>query len=155
MFGRLAAKPCMSWMHWLWPQIWHLFWIMQLCHTVNSMSTVADTVLFLITPSTILFYIKKWDRRPPCLSTMHGVACGTDNQVSVAVGPRLLILVNAISVVTHKAFVFHHAAVSAHPLCQPASLSPGIIYHRSTEHMRHSLSSLSSSSLVTLPVPAI
>lgn len=86
---------------------------------------------------------------------MRGVACGTDNQVSVAVGPRLLILVNAISVVTHKAFVFHHAAVSAHPLCQPASLSPGIIYHRSTEHMRHSLSSLSPSSLVPLPVSAV
>lgn len=74
---------------------------------------------------------------------MHGLACGTDNQVSVAVGPWLLVLVNAISAVTHKAFVFHQAAVSAHPLCQPASLSPGIIYPRSTEHMGHSLSSCS------------
>lgn len=61
---------------------------------------------------------------------------------SVAVCPRLLVLVNAISALTHKAFVFHHAAASAHPLCQPASLSPGIIYPRSTEHTGHLLSSL-------------
>lgn len=71
--------------------------------------------------------------------------CGT-------VDPWLLVLVNALSMVTHKAFVFHHAAVSAHPLCQPARLSPGIIYTRSTEHMGHSLSSLSFSPLVPFPV---
>lgn len=75
-------------------------------------------------------------------SIKRGLACGTDNQVSVAVCPRLLVLVNAISALTHKAFVFHHAAASAHPLCQPASLSPGIIYPRSTEHTGHLLSSL-------------
>lgn len=75
-------------------------------------------------------------------SIKRGLACGTDNQVGVAVCPRLLVLVNAISALTHKAFVFHHAAASAHPLCQPASLSPGIIYPRSTEHTGHLLSSL-------------
>lgn len=75
----------------------------------------------------------------PFPSISHGLACGTDNRVSVAVCPWLLVLVNAISAVTHKAFVFHHAAVGAHPLCQPASLSPGIIYPRSTKHMGHFL----------------
>lgn len=123
---------------------------MQLCHTVNSMSTVANTVLFFGYPSTMLFHIKSETGVPHLFLSMHGLACGTNSQVSVAVGPRLLVLVNAISAVTHKAFVFHHAAVSAHPLCQPASLSPGIIYPRSTEHTGHSLSSLSLSPHVSV-----
>lgn len=113
---------------------------MQLSHTVNSMSTVADTVLFSHYPSTMLFHIKCETGLSHVSLSMRGLACGTDNQVSVAVGPWLLVLVNAIAALTHKAFVFHHAAVSAHPLCQPASLSPGIIYPRSTEYMGHSLS---------------
>lgn len=51
------------------------------------------------------------------------------------IGLQQPLLVNVISVV----FVFHHA-VSAHPLCQPASLSPGIIYPPSAEHMGHTRS---------------
>lgn len=73
---------------------------------------------------------------------MLGLRCGAENQ-GVGVDPLLRVLVNVILAVTHKVFVFHRAALSAHPLCQPASLSPGINSPRSTQRMGHILVCLS------------
>lgn len=123
----------MSGTHWLWLEKCHLF--------LNLRSSVVQSIQWLFFPDL-------WDVRPQIFLPMLGLACGTENQ-GAGVGLGLLVLVNVISVVTHKVFVFHHAAVSAHPLCQPASLSPGIIYPRSTEHMGHTLSCLS-----VAPLPA-
>ena len=132
----------------LWQHKCHLFWI--LCSSVIQ-SIQCQHSTFSDCPGNMLFHIKKARQAPPPSLSLspslppstHGLACGRDNQARVSVGPWLLVLVNAISAVTHKAFVFHHAAVGAHPLCQPASLSPGIIYPRSTEHMGRTLPSLS------------
>lgn len=117
---------------------------------VSSMSTAGKHCLFSHYLRIMFFDTKSESGVPHLFLSMHGLACGTDNQVSVAVCPRLLVLVNGISAVTHKAFVSHHAAVSAHPLSQPASLSPGIIYPWTSEHMGRSLSSLSLSFFLRL-----
>lgn len=129
----------MSGTHWLWLEKCHLFWIFA------ALSYSQFSGCFSLAPCHFIWNVR---RAPPNLSPMLGLACGTENQ-GVGVGLGLLVLVNVISAVTHKVFVFHHAAVSAHPLCQPASLSPGIIYPRSTEHMGHTLSCLS-----VAPLPA-
>lgn len=130
----MSVKHFNSWIHWLWLKNRICFEWMQLCHTVTSLSPAGKRCTFSHYPGTVLHHIKSQDKHLPSRSMCP--PCGT-------VHPWLLVLLNALSTVTHKAFVFHHAAVSAHPLCQPASLLPGIIYPRSTEHMGHSLSSLS------------
>lgn len=150
-----SVKPCLSWMYWLWLKQWHLFWFYAALSYSQFSVNSGKHYFFSDYPSTVLFHIKSETGVPHLFLSMHGLACGTDNQVSVAVGPWLLVLVNAISAVTHKAFVFHHAVVSAHPLCQPASLSPGIIYPRSTEHMGHSLSPSLSLSLTRGTTPCL
>lgn len=100
---------------------------------VNRMQTLYKH--FFSLPWRRVISYKMWDRCLPSLP-IHAWLSWWNRQPSQC-GSLSLVLVNAIAAVTHKAFVFHHA----HPLSQPASLSPGIIYPQ-TEHMGPPLCSL-------------
>ncbi|TNN52545.1 hypothetical protein EYF80_037242 [Liparis tanakae] len=104
---------------------------------------------------TMLLHVKSETGVPRVFLPMLGSVRGADDQAAWPSVRWLLVWVNAISAATHKAFVSQHAAVSAHPLCQPASLSPGVIFPRSTPGTRFPLSlPLSFSPVGPLPVSA-
>lgn len=99
----------------------------------------------------------------PCISSffIKGEPGSFENQpppaspVFLSRAPRcgslgLLVLVNVILALALRLFVFHHAALSAHPLRQPASLLPGINRPAPLSHRTR----LSCLSVVPLPASA-